>query len=875
MTGLAGLVERDLDLAALNDAADDVCRSGDGRLVLLSGEAGIGKSALLRAFLVDRENRQRVLIGRCDALFTPRPLGPFVDVGEQVNGELGALVRDGGRPHDVAATVLAELRRTPTIVAIEDVHWADKATLDVMRLIANRLAGVPTLVIATYRDDEIVPTHQLHQVIGGFATNPAVRRHWLAPLTSTGIAELAGTTDIDLADLSRRTGGNPFFVTEVLAAGSDQIPTTVRDAVLARVTPLSPPARSVLDAVSIVPQPCEYWLLDALVPSSADHVDECVAAGALVAGPTAVHFRHELGRLAVEQALSGVRRIQLHRGALVALAATANPDFARLAHHAAAAADDDAVLLYAPQAAARATHVGAHREAANQAGRAIMVARTLAPERLGELFDLRAYSSYLSGNFPAAVDAQRQALQHHRDTGARLRQGRAARLLSLLTRYEGDLESAHTLAQESVTVLEELGPSHELGMAYCNVAHLSATAENGEQTQIWTAKAMQLAYELRDAEVEVYSLLNLATIDLIRDDFAAWAKAERALEVAIAKGFEEHAGRAYVVMSWWSPRGRSYAAADCHIEAGLRYCDEHGLDLWRAYLMAYRARADLDRGHWDRAVDGANSIIANPHTSPVPRAVAMAIIGLVRARQGAPDAWQPLDEAWEMVRNTGELQRIGPVATARAEAAWLAGRPEEIEGHLTAAAELVGDAPVSWVHGEITLWRWRAGLDLGPLPLRREPFGSEICGRVRRAHRHWLKLESPYEAALALAASTEPADVEQALAELHHLGATATAALVGRRLREQGVKVVRRGPRSTTLANPAQLTAREAEVLEMLVAGLRSQEVADHLVLSVRTVEHHVGAILRKLEVGSQREAVDAARARGLLTAAAVPAKTR
>jgi DNA-binding CsgD family transcriptional regulator len=858
------LVERAHEKAALDRALDSVLQLSGGQLVLISGEAGVGKSALLRWFVSGREGSLRVLLGRCDALFTPRPLGPFLDVVEQTGGGLERLLLGGARPHEVATALLAELRRAPTLLALEDMHWADEASLDVLSLLARRLDGVPVLVVATYRDDELGPAHPLRIVLGELATNAAVSRLMLAPLSASGVASLVGSRQVDADDLCRRTGGNPFFVTEVIAAGSEQIPLTVRDAVLARVARLSEPARQMLDAVAIVPQGCEYWLLDALAAGGSQHLDECLSAGILLAGASTVRFRHELARLAVEEVLPPARRVRLHQLALDALASAASPDPARLAHHADAANDASAVLSFAPQAASRASALGAHREAGEQYARAIAFAAQAAPEMLGELFDHRAYACYLSGDFPAAVQAQRQALEHHRGAGDRLRQGHAARSLSLLLRYQGDISLAWEIGREAVGVLEGLGPSHELAMAYCNLSHLAANSEDAQETLRWATRASALADQLGDVEARVYGLLNVATIELLATDPAGTEKIERSLRIALEQGLEEQAGRAYVAMTWWSPRGRSYAAADHHLQAGLRYCEERGLDLWRAYLLAYRSRADLDRGRWDEASASATLILRNPQTSPVPRAVALAVVGLVRARRGGSDPWGPLDEAWALVRETGELQRIEPVAAARAEAYWLSGRSAEVLEATSLALDLASARGATWVIGEMSAWRRRAGVLSGAPPPIPEPFASEVAGTWECAGEQWRMLDAPYEAALALAEADDEAVVREALEQLQRLGAQPAAAMVARRLRQRGAQGLRRGPRPNTRANPAQLTSRELEVLGLLAARLRNHEIAERLTLSDRTVDHHVAAILRKLGVRTRAQAAAAATRLGL-----------
>jgi DNA-binding CsgD family transcriptional regulator len=866
------LLERSGPLAALADAWADVRTSGRGRLVLVPGEAGVGKSALLASFLGSLDGASRVLVGRCDALFTPRPLGPFVDVVEQLGGRVRDLVGSGARPHEVLAELLVELRREPTVLALEDLQWADEASLDVLTLLGRRLAGSPTLVLATYRDDELGPAHPLRLVLGELGTGAAVSRVPLRPLSRTAVAELlGGSGGATVDDLYATTGGNPFFVTEAVAAGAGSavaVPVSVRDAVLARAARLGRAARAVLDGVAVVPQPCEYWLLGRLAGDDADAVDECLAAGMLTAGPTALQFRHELARLAVESALSGAQRLRLNQQALDALAATASPDPARLAHHAAAAGDAEAVLRYAVLAARRASALGAHREAAEQYARAIAFAGESSAadpgEGLGELFDQRAYACYLSGDFPAALEAQRRALDHHRATGERAQQGAAARAMALLLRYDGDLDLAWELGQEAMRVLEPLGPSHELALTCATLSHLAVSAEDADQARVWGARAAELADRLGDVEVAVYVQLNLAQVALQEDDPSATASYEQALATALEHRLEEQAGRAYVNLVWWSPRGRRYAEADRYVEPGLAYCEERGLDLWRAYLLAYRARSALDRGRWDEAEASASLVLANPRTSPVPRVVANAVLGLLAARRTGDPAWPLLDQAWAAAGPTRELQRMEPAAVARAEALWLAGRDDEVAEATAATLDIAVLRGAAWVVGELAAWRRRAGLDVGASLAASEPFAAELRGDWAAARAAWQQLSAPYEAALVLLASDDEAVVRTALDQLRGLGAEGAVARATRRLRELGARAVPRGPRASTRENPAGLTARELEVARLVADGLRNQEVARRLTLAPRTVDHHVAAVLHKLGVASRGEVGSALRARGI-----------
>jgi DNA-binding CsgD family transcriptional regulator/tetratricopeptide (TPR) repeat protein len=852
------LLERADQLSALGRSLEAVTAGRAGALVLVGGEAGVGKTVLLRAFCDQQRGAARILWGACEGLLTPGPLGPFFDVAEATGGEFEELVSKEARPHEVTAALMRELAGgRPTVVVLEDLHWADEATLDVLRLLGRKVEAAPALVIASYRDEVLDRAHPLTLVLGELATARAVTRLAVTPLSAQAVAVLADQHAIDAEDLYRQTNGNPFFVTEVLAAGTGEIPHTVRDAVLARVARLSEPARRLLEAIAVATPHAELWFLEAVAAAQLDRLEECLASGMVSARPEGVSFRHELARLAVEEAIPPDRRIALHRAAAAALAQTPGRavDPARIAHHADAAGDAVAVLRVAPMAAMRAASLGAHREAAAQYARALRFADVLAPAEQAELLERRAYEGYLTGEFDAAIAAQERALAHRRTLDDRRLEGDCLRSLSRLYRFMGRTADAAEVGRQAVACVEGLPPGPELALAYANLGHLYTAAEDSEQATAWNTRALALGQQLDDPQVLVYALTNIGGVEVFVDAPEAPAQLERSLQLGLRGGFEEHAGRAYLNLVWWPLRRRRYDVVDRYLEEGLEYCSEHGLDLWRLFLIPCRARVELDRGRWDEAADSATFALRDRRTWPVPRIFALAVLGLVRARRGDPDVWPLLDEALELAEPTGELQRVGPVAGARAEAAWLEGRHEAVVAETEAALDLARRRRSPWAIGELACWRRRAGVaetiadDVAP------PYAAELAGEWALAAELWTGLGCPYEAALALCGADDAAALRRALDALQRLGAQPAAAIVARRLRERGVRGVPRGPRATTRENPGGLTAREVQVLALVGEGLRNAEIAERLFLSEKTVGHHVSAILRKLDVHTRGEA--------------------
>jgi len=848
-----GLLERTGELAALDRSLADA-GEGRGSLVLVSGEAGIGKTALVRAFCDAHRDGARALWGVCDPLFTPRPLGPLLDVAEVVGGEVAELVQAGAGPHDVTMALRRELgRRPPTIMVIDDAHWADEATLDVIRLLASRLEGVRAVVIVTYRD-ELDRWHPLRVVIGEIGAGQAITRVRLPPFSLQAVTSLAARHGASPAELYGKTRGNPFFVTEVLGAGDLGVPATVRDAVLARAARLSPAARELLEAVAIAPSQTELWLVDTLIQDAGGRLEECVAGGMLTVQSGSVSFRHELARQALEETIDEPRKVRLHRAVLAALAEppAGAPDLARLAHHADVADDDQAVLRFAPAAAARASKLGAHREAASLYARALRAAATAPLSLRAKLSEGRAVECFLTTQFEAAAGAMRQALDCYIELGDQLRQGNALRWLSQLVFQDGVLAEAQQIALRAVAVLEPLGPAWQLVTAYCQVAQLLIADEDPEGAAVWAARAVELAGRMGDDRAATDAHRTVGWVEFFAGEPGGLEKLEQCIDLYEAAGLEEDAAITRVVIARTAARLRLHDLAERHISAGLAYCEGIDFDVYRYYLLSWQAKLRLAAGRWDEAAQIAGICLGEP--CPFARIHALVALGLVRARRGDPDPWTPLDEALQLAGPRRELQWIAPVAIARAEAAWLEGRNDAAAAATDAALEFSVSKKSPYTTA-LVYWRWRAGLPAAVPVTRDDPYALEMAGQWTRAAESWAKTGCPYEAALALAGADDEPGLRRALTELQRLGARPAAGIVTQRLHERGVRGVPRGPHRTTQHNPASLTAREIEVLALIAQGLRNTDVAERLFLSPKTVDHHVSAILRKLDVRTRGEA--------------------
>ena len=864
---VGGLLERDEILSVLHELLTAVRSSSQGRLVFVSGEAGVGKTALLRRFCETQDERVRILWGECEPLRAPRPLGPLIDVGELTAGELGQLLASDARPHEIAAALLRELqRRPPTVLVIEDVHWADEATLDVLALLGRRLSRVPALVLASFREDELDHASQLGLVLGELAGRP--RRLKLVPLSEQGVRELAEPHAVDAKALYLKTGGNPFFLTETLAAGGEGIPDTVRDAVLARAARCSADGRRLLDAVAIVPGRVELWLLEAIAAGTITGLEECAASGMVRRAEGGVAFRHELAREAVEGSVTPDRWLALHRAALAALATppSGEPDPARLAHHADAIGDGEQVLRWAPQAGAQAASAGAHREAVAQYTRALGFADPLPGHERAELLERCAHECFLTNRFGEAIDALERAISARREVGDQLRLGEAMCSLAWVLHKSGRTPEADVVAGEAVALLEPLGDGRELARAYAARAQVCLVLSDLDGTVAWGERAIVLAERFADTETVVHALNTVGTRMLGHGLPEGGERLQRSLILARQAGLEAEVGRAFNNLVSGALTCRAYGLAERYIDDGIEYCGERGLDLWRQYLLANSLKLDLDRGRWGQAADTASQLLSDPTCAPAARVEALVTLARVRARNGDSGVREPLEDALELARPTGELQALEGVAVARAEAAWLDGRPGDVAQATDDTFALALKRDVRWVAGELACWRWRAGIeDQIPSGSIADAYALSIAGDWATAAQRWRELGCPYEEALALGeADNEPA-LRQALEQLQALGSRPAAAIVARKLRERGARGLPRGPRPRTRQNPAGLTARELDVLLLLAEGLRNAQIAERLVVSEKTVDHHVSSVLRKLAVRTRGEAGAEAARLGLL----------
>jgi DNA-binding CsgD family transcriptional regulator len=851
------LLERENDLSDLMSWLGTVA-PGSGCTVLVSGEAGVGKTSLAQRF-AQMPHGARLLWGACDALLTPQPLAPLHDIARSTQGALLRAISSGVARESIFSCALEELERTRTLVIFEDLHWADEATLDLLKYLGRRIQRTQSMLVVTYRNDELGARHPLRLVIGDLPRQ-STHRIVVSPLSESAVNQLAEHAGRAANDLYRITGGNALFVNEVLATAAGVVPATVRDAVLARAARLSPGARAIAELVSVVPGKTETWLLEQALHLNEQDVEDCAAVGLVRCEESSLAFRHELVRQAIEQSLSGTRLQTLHARVLSVLASRQSVPAARLAHHASGAQDASEVLRYARAAAVQAVALGAHREARSHYELALRHSASLTLEERARLHEDLAIECNLIAQHERAVEVQSLALEYWRTSNSRLLEGRALRRLSFMSWCAGHLTGALQYAREAVTVLQGLPPGPDLALAFCMMADQDMEWHENESAIRWSEQALAIAEPQGDTDIVCEALQILGTAKLIGGDTAGWEHLNRSLSLSVARGSDTQLSHIYTALAAMAVSLREYAQAAGYLESGLAICAKRDLDTMWLYLLAYRARMRFEQGDWIGAGDDAGTVLRHPYATAIMRVPALRTLGHLRIRRGDPDASSPLAEARSISEAAPQLQRMGTLAAVLAEAAWLDDDHEGVVREVRGVYERLESKRDPRMKGELAAWLWRVGaLEQIPADIA-EQYALEIGGDWRGAALAWKKSGCPYEEACTLAWYGAETEQRQALAMLEHLGAMPAAQALRRKMRISGVRGIPRGSRSSTRENPLGLTQREAEILGLLSQGLRNARIAKQLFVSTKTVDHHVSAILSKLGVPSRAEAVAMAR---------------
>jgi len=878
------LLERDDELRLLARAWQEA-RCGEGSIVLLAGESGIGKTSLARLFAAGPDvgpDDGQVLWGVCDPLGVPRPLGPLHDVADDLGEPAAGLLRAGAPPHEIHRALLEALTARSVLLVVDDLQWADEATIDLLRFLLRRIAGTRSLVLATYRADEPDPQPALRALLGDVARTPSATRVELDPLSVAAVTTLVGERHIDPAHLHRLTRGNSFFVTEVVSQDpgpdGDALPVSVRDAVLARTAGLDPDARDLADLLACAPGAVPDTLLPALGVGIGP-LRTLDSAGLIARERRGITYRHDICRLAVAGAIPPGGEIDLHRRMIEALETLPDPDPSVLVHHALAAGDDARVFGSAARAGRTAAASGAHTEAARFFVTALDHAPPDALAARAGLCELLAHELFLTNRLEEAIAAIHRAIGWRRAEGDADGVGAGHRSLASFEWYHGDRARA---VEHATTAIDVLAPRAVPGSpAAALLGHALAAAGFLAMQDNDLATARELHDRARtlaegradgdegadgaDAALEVRLLMLDTVVAMLAGDPAARGRLLGALE-AVGDAVKVEHSTCWTQLANLDVEHRRLDAAEKVLDRSLPLTVQWEYPICEHWQRGVRARLRVMRGAWDEAAHDARGVLTDSgsvltHTWP------SLVLGLVALRRGGDEAGPRLDRGWDIAVRFGEPLRLLPAASALAERCWVTGRPDGRVADGPALLAEIGTRPgTEWSAAELAVWLRRLGhaVEAPPVPPD-SPYGLMLAGDPRAAAERWAELGSPYDQALALVDAGEPADVFAALELLDRLGADAVAAKVRRDLRGRGVTGVPARPRATTRTNPAGLTARQVDVLRLVAEGLTNAGIAARLFISEKTADHHVSAILAKLDVPTRREAAVVARRLGVV----------
>lgn len=861
------LADRDHLLGEIIARADDA-RAGRGGLVFVSGESGAGKTSFVEAFVDRWVKDERVLWGACDPLPTPRPLGPIHDVAHRLAPATQAVLAESEASYDIFDAVYDDLRTAPSVLVLDDLQWADQGTIDLLRFVLRRVSQTRSLAVGIVRDDEVGVGHPLRVLLGDAARSTRAGSLPLPPLSVEAVERLVGEGDVDPAWLHRVTGGNAFFVCEMLEhqhVSDTDLPTTVRDAVLARTSDLDPAAWDALNLLTCSPGAVPDRLLTDLgvtLPALRALSD----AGLTRRSARGVAFRHDLCRMAVSSVIPPGAEAGLHRRLLDAYEASSAVDPAVLTHHALGAGDIERIRRAAYDAGAAAARSGAHTQAAEFFTMALDHGGPSTAEDEADLLELLAWEFYLIDRLPDAISACQRAMRIREELGESAAVSANHHSLSVYQWYNANRGLAEGHAVEAMTVLDDesgdAGQLVQLGQAFAMQAYLAVQASDLDRAATLIGRAREIADKTRDSALTIRVRLIESYGAVLNGD-----ESGRDEILAILNSGPKHIDELYSGgwsnITYFDVEQRRLDVAAELLDVSIPLMLEHDLPICRVWQIGSRARLELMVGEWDDATADADRVLDAP-SAPLARTWPSLIRALVALRRHGAGA-DSLNDAWQLACRFAEPIRMLPVAAAIVEMSWATGVSDD---RIPECRELLSRGPVAgleWSRGELAVWLRRVGETIDATDVA-EPYRLVLDGAYEAAADEFHRLSMPYDAALALVDSGDSSLAARALDILDRLGADAVAAKVRRDLRARGQSVVPARRRSATLANPAGLTARQVDVLRLLDDGLTNAELADRLFLSVKTVDHHVSAILGKLEVNKRREAVRRARELGILT---------
>ncbi|MBU3004704.1 helix-turn-helix transcriptional regulator [Paraglaciecola arctica] len=876
------LLEREVAIEKINDSISLISQSG--KILLLSGEAGIGKTSLLEHIRMHADTSIDIFWCGCDPLFTPRPYAPIYDFAAVLSPNLLSHLENGAIPNIIFSSfyqAISQLKK-PLILVIEDVHWADHSTLDLLKYVARRISFIPCLLCLSYRDDEVAQEHPLSSVLTLMPSAHTLRLH-LEQLSQAGVTKLSKKSSYDPEILYKITSGNPFFIAELLANNDHSqqvIPASIREAVSSRVLNLTHSERDLLQVLSHIPFSIPVTLIHRLFNEVGESFAmACVARKLLQCDQHRVFkFRHELVRRTILEEQPAHQQKVAHKRILECLEQL-SPDInvAWLVHHSEGALDPEKVLKYAPSAAENAASLGAHKEAASFYAKALSYVEYADTELAASLHESWAYEVGLTTHMKQSViDARRHAISLWRALGRNDKVGENLRFLSRLFWYQGHAEKAEEYANQAINTFEAIPASNELAMAYSMRSQLDMLNDRFDEAVDWGNKALLLAERFSSPIVKAHALNNIGTALVIQGNEAGEAMLNQSLTIARQHGLHEDAARVYTNFSDYCIRFKKLKMAEELTAKGIQYDIAHDLDSWTYYLVGLQAQLRQEQGRLLDAQTIASGVQGIDNQTLLMKLPALIVLARVNSRLATEGSFSLLCDALEDAQSTNECQYMIPARLGLIEHFWLVAanvavnnlQQDEIKRHIHWLDELPKGILNKWQLGELTIWKKRLGIEINEshINLIAQPYQFELMGEIEAAHQAWITLGMPFNAGMSLLHNIpskeklSKTNVLKAWQLFESISAKAALQWIRNVAIVQGFTDIlpkaRRGPYAKARQHPIGLTNKEQQVLKLLVTGASNQQIAVSLSRSNRTIENHVSSILSKLNVENRVEAM-------------------
>ena len=870
------LQERNDEIELLIQQAD-VSKSS-GAFVLLSGEAGNGKSRLIEEFEVRYRDKADFIWGRCDPFSDSVVLSSILDISGIFSKELREKLNTGVPNHELFHCILDELidLKSPTVLIFEDMHWADKLSIDLLLFLGRRLSSLKLMILISFREDELKRVHPIFQLISSLPPN-LLTRIQLKPLSSKAVAKILNSSEKNTKEIYQLTNGNPLFVTELASVwkeGRDpKIPTSIVDLVKARMTQLDAETMNIVEALSTVPEKISVTWFTELSNNhnwTREHLSAILETGLLVQqDENCLKFKHELLRMAIESQLPMMEKISAHEKFLAIFESSVNPLITKLVYHASGANLPHKTIHYTLLATKAMEEKGAYREAAKYLRIAMRFVADAEPSIAAELYERWAFNESLTYKISdAVIEAHRQAISLWKAVGETEKVVRNLQYLARLHRYRGEIIESSRLSDQAIKLCQESDEfAMELGIAYALRAQLHMLRDQLVEAIKWGQMSIDIAKIYKDEETLIHSLNTVGTAKVFSAQSSGEADLKESLQLAIDGGYYEHASRAYNNLAEHAVESRQYDIAESWFKEGISFNIKYNLDLKSHYFLGRQAYLRMEQGEYESAkiiAEGILNIVDISNNARLPALIALTRTS-IRIEGSTLDTNRMYREAKSLATQIDEPQNLIAVLIAGIEAAWLSKNEAQYKFVFEELAKIPWANFNPWQYSEIVMWSHRLRFPL-QLDLNRpicKVVQQELDGHVSEAADEWLNIGAPFQAACLLAAKAShqtETQMKKAMEIFTSLGSNAGVNRVTEDAVSVGLSVVETNliqDKSPLLSrHPLGLTKREQQILKLLITGLSNQDIADELNRSVRTIEHHVSGILSKLNIENRVEAI-------------------